>query len=674
MRKLPAFLLLTALCLAQSGTRNGIDRSMFDTTCKPCDDFWRYATGAWLDKHPIPAERARWGKFDELAEANLERLKTILDSAAADLSATGDRKRVGDYYASCMNTAAIESAGAKPLQPMLNRIAAIKTQEDLVALLVSFGLDDALAPPRINDVSDPSNADQVIAGVGAGGLSLPDRDYYFRTDTRSQSIRDEFAAHVQKMMQLLGDAPETAASSAKTVLAFETSLANATLTNVDRRDPYKRIHKMDFAALEALAPAYDWKGAFALLHVATTVPVNVSEPEFLKAFNRQLHEAPLDTWKTWLRWRVIHDRAQYLSQPFYDEWFHFERTVLSGVTAQQPRWKVCVSSTDATLGEALGRLYVEKHFPHEAQRRMQQLVANLRAALGEELQSADWLAPETRQNALRKLASFDPRIGYPSKWRDYSGVKVTRGSYLADKQAAIEDERRFTASKIGKKLDRTEWSMTTPTVNAYYTSTRNSITFPAGILQAPFFDLEADDAVNYGAIGVVIGHEMGHGFDDQGSKYDADGNLKNWWTDQDRAQFEKRAACIVNQFDSIEVGKGASGQVLHHTGRLVTGEAMGDLGGATLAYKAYHRSLNGKEPPVIDGLTGDQRFFLAYARVWAANQRPEAMERQLATDPHPLAKYRTNATLANMPEFHKAFGCKLGDPMVRPPAEQCRLW
>ena len=669
MRKLPAFLLLTALCLAQSGTRNGIDRSMFDTTCKPCDDFWRYATGAWLDKHPIPAERARWGKFDELAEANLERLKTILDSAAADLSATGDRKRVGDYYASCMNTAAIESAGAKPLQPMLNRIAAIKTQQDLVALLVSLGLDDTLAPPRINDVSDPSNADQVIAGVGAGGLSLPDRDYYFRTDTRSQSIRDEFAAHVQKMMQLLGDAPETAASSAKTVLAFETSLANATLTNVDRRDPYKRIHKMDFAALEALAPAYDWKGAFALLHVATTVPVNVSEPEFLKAFNHQLQEAPLDTWKTWLRWRLIHDRAQYLSQAFYDEWFHFERTVLSGVAAQQPRWKVCVSSTDATLGEALGRLYVEKHFPPEAQRRMQQLVANLRAALGEELQSADWLAPETRQNALRKLASFDPRIGYPSKWRDYSGVKVTRGSYLADKQAAIEDERRFTASKIGKKLDRTEWTMTTPTVNAYYTSTRNSITFPAGILQAPFFDLEADDAVNYGAIGVVIGHEMGHGFDDQGSKYDADGNLKNWWTDQDRAQFEKRAACIVNQFDSIDVGGGK-----HHTGKLVTGEAMGDLGGATLAYKAYHRSLNGKEPPVIDGLTGDQRFFLAYARVWAANQRPEAMERQLATDPHPLAKYRTNATLANMPEFHKAFGCKLGDPMVRPPAEQCRLW
>ena len=669
MRKLPFLLLVAALCLAQSGNHNAIDRSMFDTTCKPCDDFWRYATGAWLDKNPVPPERARWGKFDELAEANIERLKTILDAAASDRSATGDRKRAGDYYAGCMDTAAIERAGAKPLEPMLDRVAAIRTRPELVALLVSLGLDEAISPPRITDVSDPSNADQVIAGIGAGGLSLPDRDYYFKNDTRSQTIRDEFAAHVAKMLELAGGSRETAASAAQTIVAFETTFAGATMTNVERRDPYKRIHKMDFAALQALAPHYDWQGAYRMLGVSTAVPVNVSEPEFLKTFDRQLQEAPLETWKTWLRWRLVQDRAQYLPQRFYDEWFHFERTVLSGVKVQQPRWKVCVSSTDATLGEALGRLYVEKHFPPEAQRKVQELVGHMRTALGEELKAADWLAPETRQNALRKLATFDPRIGFPVKWHDYSGVAVTRGDYLAGKQAAVADERRMDAAKIGKKLDRTVWTMTPPTVNAYYTSTRNSITFPAGILQPPFFDVDADDAVNYGGIGVVIGHEMGHGFDDQGSKYDADGNLKNWWTEEDRAQFEKRAACIVNQFDSIDVGGGR-----HHTGKLVTGEAMGDLGGATLAYKAYHRSLNGKEPPVIDGLTGDQRFFLAYARVWAANQRLEAMERQLATDPHPLAKYRVNATLQNMPEFHKAFGCKPGDPMVRAAAEQCRLW
>jgi len=568
-----------------------------------------------------------------------------------------------------MDTAAIDAAGTKPVQPLLTRIAAIKTRQDLVGTLVSLELQDGLAPTRVTNVSDPENADQVIAGIAVGGLSLPDRDYYFRDDARSKMIRDEFVLHVQRLLQLLGDSQETAAAAAKTVMDFETALAKVTLTSVARRDPYNRVHKMDFASMEALAPAYDWKGAFQLLRVPTTVAVNVSEPEFLKEFNRQLQNVPVKTWKTWLRWRVIDDRADYLAKPFYDEWFHFERTVLSGVTVQQARWKVCVSSTDATLGEALGRLYVDKHFPAEAQRRMQELVANMRAALGEELQSAEWLAQETRVNAMRKLATFDPRIGYPVKWHDYSGVQVTRGNYLADKESAIVDERRLNAAKIGKKLDRTEWSMTPPTVNAYYTSTRNSITFPAGILQPPFFDMDADDAVNYGAIGVVIGHEMGHGFDDQGSKYDADGNLKNWWTDQDRAQFEKRAACIVNQFDSIDVGEGQ-----HHTGKLVTGEAMGDLGGATLAYKAYHKSLHGKEAPVIDGLTGDQRFFLAYARVWAANQRPEAMRRQLATDPHPLAKYRTNATLQNMPEFQRAFACKLGDPMVRPAADQCKLW
>jgi len=642
---------------------------MFDTSCKPCDDFWRYATGAWLDKNPVPADRARWGKFDELSEANLERLKTILDGAAADKTASGDRRRVGDFYSSCMDTAAIDAAGTKPVQPLLTRIAAIKTRQDLVGTLVSLELQDGLAPTRVTNVSDPENADQVIAGIAVGGLSLPDRDYYFRDDARSKMIRDEFVQHVQRLLQLLGDSQETAAAAAKMVMEFETAFAKVTLTNVARRDPYNRVHKMDFASMEALAPAYDWKGAFQLLRVPTTVAVNVSEPEFLKEFNRQVQNVPVETWKTWLRWRVIDDRADYLGKPFYDEWFHFERTVLSGVTVQQARWKVCVSSTDATLGEALGRLYVDKHFPPEAQRRMQELVANMRAALGEELQSAEWLAQETRVNAMRKLATFDPRIGYPVKWHDYSGVQVTRGNYLADKESAIVDERRLNAAKIGKKLDRTEWSMTPPTVNAYYTSTRNSITFPAGILQPPFFDMDADDAVNYGAIGIVIGHEMGHGFDDQGSKYDADGNLKNWWTDQDRAQFEKRAACIVNQFDSIDVGEGQ-----HHTGKLVTGEAMGDLGGATLAYKAYHKSLHGKEAPVIDGLTGDQRFFLAYARVWAANQRPEAMRRQLATDPHPLAKYRTNATLQNMPEFQRAFACKLGDPMVRPAADQCKLW
>ena len=668
MRKLSLLLLLAVLCLAQSGTRSGIDRSMLDPSCKPCDDFWRYATGTWVDKNPIPADRARWGKFDELGDANQARLKTILDAASSDSSPTPDQRRLGDFYASCMDTAAIEASGVRPLRPLLNRIDRVKTRQDLKALLVSLELNEALTPTRVINTSDPDNANQVIAGIAAGGLSLPDRDYYFRDDERSRTIRQEFVQHVQKLLQLIGDQP-AAAAGAQTVLEFETALASATLTNVARRDPYQRVHKMSFTALEELAPEYDWKGAFGLLNIPESEPINVSEPEFVKMLNHQMVEAPIETWKTWLRWRWVNDRSQYLSKPFYDEWFHFDRTVLSGIAQQQPRWKVCVASTDSTLGEALGRLYVEKYFPPEAQRRMQEMIANLRATLGEQLEAAEWLEPDTRKNALRKLETFDPRIGFPTKWHDYSAVEVTRGDYFADKESAAAENRKFALAKIGKSLDRTEWTMTPPTVNAYYTSTRNSITFPAGILQPPFFDPGADDAVNYGAIGVVIGHEMGHGFDDQGSKYDAEGNLKNWWTDQDRAKFEVRAGCVTNQFDSIDVGAG-----LHHSGKLVTGEAMGDLGGVALAYKAYHRSLQGKEPPVIDGFTGDQRFFLAYARVWAASQRPEAMRRQLATDPHPLAKFRTNATLQNIPEFQQAFGCKMGDPMVRPAGQQCKLW
>ncbi len=448
MRKLPVLLVTAVLCLAQQRTHSGIDRSMFDPTCKPCDDFWRYATGTWVDQHPIPSDRPRWGKFDELSETNLERLKTILDSAAADPKATGDRRKVGDYYASCMDTGSIETAGAKPIEPLLGRIAAIQNRQDLVAMLVSMELQDRLAPTRVTNVSDPDNADQVVAGIAVGGLSLPDRDYYFRDDAKSKTIRDEFAIHAQNLLRLLGDSQESATAAAKTVTEFETALANATLTNVARRDPYNRIHKMSFAQLEALAPAYDWKGAFRLLNVVTIGPVNVSEPEFLKTFNRQLERAPIETWKTWLRWRVVNDRAQFLSKTFYYEWFHFERTVLSGVAQQQMRWKVCVSSTDLTLGEALGRLYVEKHFPPEAQRRMSQLVANLRTALGEELRSADWLAAETRQNALRKLATFDPRIGFPVKWRDYSGVDVSRALRAHGVRNASTMRRRSARSSI----------------------------------------------------------------------------------------------------------------------------------------------------------------------------------------------------------------------------------
>lgn len=669
MKKLSGLLFLAALSLAQTGTTSGIDRSGMDTTCKPCDDFWRYGNGTYVDKHPIPAQYARWGTFLILRDANAERMKTILDTASTNNAANGNERIVGDFYASCMNTRAIEAAGAGPLESDLRRIGAIHTRKDLIAELVSLEARGEINPDRVGGQPDLTDARQTIAAVQAGGLSLPDRDYYVRDDDRSKNIRSEFTQHAARMFALLGDSAGTASAEASTVLQFETVLANATLTNVQSRDPYLRFHKTDLAGLREMAPDYDWNAVFKSLGVAETIAINASQPDFLRAFDRQLKEAPLETWKTWLRWRIVNERAQYLSKNFYDEWFHFSKAVLTGVREQQPRWQICATEADSRLGDALGKLFVDKHFQPEAKRRMTQLVRNLRDSLRDELNEATWLEPETRKNAIRKLDAFQAHIGYPDKWRDYATVHINRNDYAASIDSAMSFNRRYALAQIGHKVDRGEMRMTTPTVNASYSPSTNVITFPAGILQPPFFMMDADDAVNYGAIGAVIGHEMGHGFDDEGSKYDADGNLKNWWTDEDRRKFESRAACVTNQFDAIDVGNG-----IRHKGKLVTGEAMGDLGGITLAYKAYHRSLNGKEAPVIDGFTGDQRFFLAFARIWADQSRPEQERLQVNTDPHPLSKFRANATLSNLPEFHKAFNCKQGDPMVRPADQQCRLW
>lgn len=669
MTKLPVVLFLGALCLAQSGTRGGIDRATLDTTCKPCDDFWRYANGSFIDKNPIPAAHARWGTFQILRDANAERMKVILESAAANRAATGNERVVGKFYASCMNTQAIEDAGAKPLQADFGRIAAIATVPRLVAEIIALESRGGGGPVRIGGQPDATDAKQMIAAVQPGGLSLPDRDYYLRDDDRAKAIRAQFLTYAERLLVQLGDKSETAKAEAAEVLRFETVLAQATLSNVESRDPYKRFHRMNLAALRELSPDFDWTNLFRTLNIAETIPVNVAQPEFVKVFNRQLTSAPVETWKVWLRWRIADGRAQFLSKAFYDEWFHFHRAVLTGVTEQQPRWKVCALEADARLGDALGKLFVEKHFTAEAKRRMTVLVENLRTSLGAELQGATWLDPETRKNAQRKLAAFDARIGYTDNWRQYGAAKVDPADYEGSVESVGEVNRQFGLAQIGQKVDRTRMGMTPPTVNASYSPPTNIITFPAGILQPPFFNPDADDAVNYGAIGAVIGHEMGHGFDDQGSKYDADGNLKNWWTDQDRSRFETRASCVSNQFDSIDVGNG-----LRHKGKLVNGEAMGDLGGIAVAYRAYHKSLNGKEAPVLDGFTGDQRFFLAFARVWADQSRMEQQALQLNTDPHPLSKYRTNATLQNLPEFHRAFGCKQGDPMVRPVDQQCRLW
>lgn len=678
--KAALLLLGTVVLSGQDLPRSGIDRANLDPNCKPCADFWRYANGGWLDKNPIPARYSSWGTWSVIAESNRERLRAILEAAADGTSAPpgSNERKIGDYYASCMDTAAIDARGIQPLQPHLDRIAAVHSVKDLAAALTEFQrtvMASAVGPTAIGPVGlmalpDFKNSKEVIANITAGGLSLPERDYYFKDDAKSREIRGKFLKHVAKMFEIMGEKPETAASDAQAVMALETALAEATMTSVERRDPYASYHKMDLSGLAALTPDFDWKPLLRQFHIAESTPINVLEPEFIKRFNRQLTAAPLEDWKTWLRWRLLNLAAPHLSKPFADQEFHFSGTVLRGVKEPQPRWQTCTVAVDFAMGEALGEAFVRKHFPAEAKRRLNELVDNLRATLREELERAGWLAPDTRKNAIAKLNAFVAKIGYPDKWRDYSGLNVDRKSYFENARAAGLYNRLYPLAKIGKPVDRGEWGMTPPTVNAYANFLLNEIVFPAGILQPPMFDGNADDAVNYGAIGALIGHEMGHHFDDQGSKFDAAGNLKDGWTPEDRKKFEERAACVADQFDKLDVGDG-----LRHNGKLVLGEALGDLGGLTLAYRAYKRSLHGKpEPPAIDGFTADQRFFLAFARSWSSQMRPEAVRLRLNTDPHPVYRFRVIGTLQNVPEFHKAFQCKLGDPMVRSPASQCKLW
>ena len=679
MKPLRTPLLVLAACTllaAQQISRSGIDKANLDTLCKPCDDFWRYANGGWLDKNPIPMRQASWGTTELLNEGNRERMRTILESAMRNTSAaTGSGERmIGDYYASCMDTGSIDALGLKPLQGELNKVVAIRTIKDIVAALNGFqslvgGGRSAVGPFMLTGGPDLKDSTEIIANAAPSVLSLPERGYYFKSDERSVKIREEFLKHAAKLMVLAGDTQDAATKAAKTVLSFETALAEATMSNVDKRDPYASYHKMDLAGLVQLSPAHDWKALFEELHIPIRTAVNVTEPEFFKRYNQLLTTTPIEDWKTWIRWRRLHSGSPLLAKPLADEAFYFTRTVLSGVKEPLPRWQTCANAVDRGLGDALGAAFVQKYFPPEAKKRMNELVENLRTTLREQLESVDWLQAETRKNAVAKLNGFATKIGYPDRWRDYSRIKIAPTSYYDNVRTASANTRAYQLSKIGKPVDRNDWNMTPPTVNAYYDESLNEIVFPAGILQPPMFDMDADDAVNYGAIGAIIGHEMGHGFDDQGAKFDAQGNLKNWWTAEDRKKFEQRAGCVIDEFNTLDVGEG-----LHHTGKLVVGEAMGDLGGLTLAYKAYQRSLRGQPGPVIDGFTADQRFFIAFARVWGTQMRPEAMRVDLNTDPHPLPRFRVLGTLQNMPEFHKAFGCKQGDAMVRPIEKQCRLW
>ena len=654
---------------------HGIDTSSLDRTCKPCQDLYRYANGEWLKKNPIPPAYPSWGRFSELAERNREHLHQILEKAAANRSAAGsNEQKIGDFYASCMDEKQVNAEGIKPLKPEFDRIQAITDRAELEATVAHLQLEGVNAMFDFGSTQDEKNSSQVIGGAEQGGLGLPDRDYYLDTgkkevDDKNREIRGKYVEHITKMFELMRDPEATAAAEAKTVMELETKLARFSMDRVERRDPEKTYHKMDRAQLKMLTPNFSWDSYFTNLSHPAIDTVDVAEPDFFKGLSTELGEVPLGDWKTYLRWHLVHEAAPGLSQPFVQENFNFYGQVLQGTREILPRWKRCVAATDHELGEALGQAYVKEYFPPEAKARALEMVNNLTAALREDLQTLPWMGPATRQQALIKLNAFTRKIGYPDKWRDYSPYHVDRGPYVLNLLRGNDFESNRDLNKIGKPVDRSQWQMTPPTVNAYYDPELNEIVFPAGILQPPFFDPKADDASNYGGIGAVIGHEMTHGFDDQGRKFDAKGNLRDWWTPEDAKNFEARAECVVKQFDGYVVEDS-----LHENGKLVVGESIADLGGLTLAHRALEKALEGKPHTLIDGFTPDQRFFIAYAQVWAANDRPEFERLLVSTNPHPVDRFRAIAAPSDLPPFAKAFDCKEGEAMVRPAAIRCQIW
>jgi predicted metalloendopeptidase len=647
----------------------GFDTANLDKACKPCDDFYQFAMGGWMKANTIPPEYSTWGSFSRLVDKNQQNLREILDAAVKQQAQPGsNEQKIGDFYASCMDTEAIEAAGTKPIDAELRSIAQMKNGADLEAEAARLQKEGVGVLFGFRANQDAKDSSQVVGAAWQGGLGLPEREYYLKQDDKSKQLRDAYVKHVAKMFELAGESADAATTEAPTVLGIETSLATASMKNTDLRDPQKTYHRMKMAELQAMTPDFNWESYFRLLGHPELKEISVGQPDFFKALGSQLTASPLADWKTYYRWHLLNSAAPTLPEKFVAEDFEFRGKTLTGAKEIQPRWKRCTQATDRALGEALGQLYVRRYFPPEAKAHALVMVDNLITALHDDLQTLSWMSPDTRAQATGKLEAFAVKIGYPDKWRDYSELQIDRASYFANQRraAAFEFGRRL--AKIGKPVDRTEWGMTPPTVNAYNNSSMNEIVFPAGILQPPFYDPKADDAVNYGGMGAVIGHEITHGFDDHGSEFDGHGNLKNWWKADDLKNFQERATCVQTQFDNYAVDGD-----LHENGKLVLGESIADLGGLAISYAAYEKSLEGKQrPPDKDGFTPEQRFFLGWAQVWGANERPEFERLMANTNPHPLPRFRGNGPLGNMAEFAKAFGCKKGDAMVR--EQVCKIW
>jgi len=647
---------------------HGIRLADMDPSVPACQDFNLHANGGWIKANPIPPDRAYWGVDSLLAEQTQEKLRGILDRASKRSNPPGsDDQKIGDFYSACMDEAAIEARGAAPLKAELAAIEGIATVDDLEAEIARLQLKGVNAVFQFGSEQDRRNAVETMAGAYQGGLSLPERGYYLNTDEASKKLRDQYVAHVARMFALLGDGPSKAGENAQEVLSFETALAQASMSPVEQRDVDKTDHRMTLAELDRLTPHFSWTAYLQRMGAPPLAAVNVGQPEFFQAVDRELNAERLAAWKNYLRWHLITTSAPSLSTAFVDEDFDFFGRTMRGTTENRARWKRCVSATDRLIGFALGKAYVRDYFPPEAKARVDAMVKNLIAALRADLATLPWLGEASRKAAIAKLDAFRPKIGYPDKWRDYSALTIDRGPYVLDVQRATEFENRRDLAKIGKPMDRTDWWMTPPTVDANYDPQKNELEFPAGILQPPFFDPQADDAYNYGDIGATIGHEMTHGFDDQGRKFDAQGNQRDWWTPDDVKNYEARARCVRDQYASyVFEGKNLNGD-------LVLGEAIADFGGLVIAYRAYVASRKGKPPAAtIDGLTDDQRFFLSYAYTWAHNVRPELARIQMNTDPHALSEFRAIGPPSTMPEFAKAFGCKAGDPMVR--KDLCQIW
>jgi putative endopeptidase len=643
-----------------------LDVTSMDRTVDPCTDFFAYSCGGWIKKNPIPPDQASWDTYSKMQDENLGRLRGILEEASAQsANRNAITQKIGDYYASCMDEKAIDRKGFDPLKAKVDAIAAIKSKAEIAGTAAIMTRNNVLF--SFGSIQDFRDANQVIADADQGGLGLPDRDYYTKDDDKSKELRQQYLAHVQKMFELLGDKPDAAAAQAQAIMRIETALAKGSMTRVERRDPKALDHKMTSAELDKLAPQFRWNVYFTKVGLSSLASLNVDAPNFFKALNEELNNESLADWKTYLRWHLAHADAPFLSAPFVNEDFAFYGKTLQGQEQLRPRWKRCTEGVDDYLGEALGQAYVDKYFSPEAKQQALKIVKEIEDAMQHDIDSLPWMSPATKQQALIKLRAVRNKIGYPDKWRDYSKLEIVRGDELGNVERSRKFEFNRQIAKIGKPVDRGEWDMTPPTVNAYYNPQMNDINFPAGVLQPPAFDPTSDAAPNYGDTGGTIGHELTHGFDDEGRQFDAQGNLRDWWTEEDAKKFQERADCISTQYSNYTIIDN-----IKINGKLTLGEDVADLGGLLLAYNAWKDDAKNQKLDALDDLAPEQRFFVGYGQSWCGHTRDETKRLRATVDPHSPEKYRANGVVSNMPEFQEAFHCKAGSPMVN--ANRCRVW